>query len=844
MADGDEQPEPAAAAPPSPLPARLAAAVRAQPRGRLAILGGIGAALVAALLAGLLLAGPGDPPPRALADAVPFDGRSPREPSGQGTRVIVSLARRSLAEAGIAEPGDQRDYVESLEDESAALRSALGARGIRLSDVVTYARTFNGFAATVRTGDLADLPSLGVTAQPVRRFYPATAEPARAPGVPPPVAAAPLGGASIAVLDSGVDAGHPLLANRLDPGYDAVDRDDDPSPAADPRGGRRESSGTALAGILVAAGERVLPIRVAGLQPATQGAGLEDVAISDQLLAGLERAVDPDGDGATDDHVPIAIVGVNSPYAGFERSPEARAVAGAADLGTLVVAPAGGEGAASGPEGTIGSPAGAPDALAVAALAAPQAVARIDLEIGDADARGGALLSGFPPPRRMTTAGPIDATDPAKLLAEDARSLRGRLAIVRPGDAPVARAAAAAAAGARAVLLAEPRDRPLPAIPAGRVAAPVLGVTGEAARDVLGEEAGATVEVGDVQAGSPPIARLPAPVAGGDGAAAEASSATALSPFSSRGPAAGGAVKPDVAAPGAALTAVPGDGGAVVGGTAIAAARAAIEVARLARERPSASPRELRAALIGGAQPDPQVSARGGGAGVLRQPPQAAAITAATTPAARADPCPGTRACVRVVLSNQGATEVALALSLISDEGTDATLARPKVTIPPGGQREAEVDVQGAGPDGLAAGRVVARAEGGPAVLTHPFAIAIEPPEPPPLGPLAVEREGGRVRGVRFSLGAFERGDALGAGSRVQLTERLALTLVDARSDRVVRRLTPPGGARELLPAEYAYTLPAGTLRALRKGRYAFRAVARSPRGGQPAEARSEPFSP
>jgi hypothetical protein len=98
------------------------------------------------------------------------------------------------------------------------------------------------------------------------------------------------------------------------------------------------------------------------------------------------------------------------------------------------------------------------------------------------------------------------------------------------------------------------------------------------------------------------------------------------------------------------------------------------------------------------------------------------------------------------------------------------------------------------------------------------------------------------VTGVRFPLGAFERGDPLGDGTRVVLTERLALTLIRARGGAVVRRLTPPGGARQLLPAEYAYTLPRGALRALRRGRYAFRAVARSPRGGEPATARSEPF--
>jgi hypothetical protein len=850
VAGEDETPEPPPGEPAAAGAGRFAA-LRAAPRTRIALAVGVVAAAV--LLSVLLLGGPGDPPPRTLADAVPYDGRSPREPSGRGTRVIVALPRPSLGEAGIADPGNQRDYVESLQDESAALRSALEARGVRLSDVVTYTRTFNGFTATVRTDDLADLPSLGVTAQPVRRFYPATSEPAKAPGVAPPTAAAPLGGASIAVLDTGVDTAHPLLANRLDPGYDAVDGDDDASAAGDPRGGRRETSGTALAGILVAAGERVLPIRVAGLQPATQGAGLEDVAVSDQLLAGLERAVDPDGDGATDDHVPVALVGVNSPYAGFERSPEARAVAAAAELGTLVIAPAGGEGAAAGPDGTIGSPASAPDALAVGAIAAPGAVAHVDLEVGDADARGAALLSGFPPPGRLTTAGPVEATDPAELLAGDARSLRGKLAIVRAGDAPVARASAAAAAGARAVLLADPRRRPLPAIPAGRIAAPVLGVTGAAAEAVLAEEAGATVEVGEVEPGNPPIATLPTPVAGGGigdargdgggGAAAESLSAAVLSPFSSRGPAAGGGVKPDVAAPGAALTAIPGNAGAVVGGTGVAAARAAIEAARLVRERPNASPRELRAALIAGADPDPRLPARGAGAGAVRQPPPAATVTARTTPAARADPCPGTRACVRVVLANQGGSPASLAIDLLPDDGTRATLADARITIPPGGRREAEIDVAGAGPDGLAAGRLVARDEGGATVLTHAFAIATEPPAPPPLGELTLERRDGRVRGVRFTLGAFERGDPLGAGARIALTERLALTLIDAGSGRVVRRLTPPGGARELLPAEYAYTLPSGALRALGRGRHAFRAVARAPRGGKPATARSERFS-
>ena len=167
---------------------------------------------------------------------------------------------------------------------------------------------------------------------------------------------------------------------------------------------------------------------------------------------------------------------------------------------------------------------------------------------------------------------------------------------------------------------------------------------------------------------------------------------------------------PGLAAPGAVVTAVPGNAAAIVGGGAVAAARASIEAARLVRLRPDASPRELREALIGAAAPDPGLPARGAGAGALRRPAQAATLSARTIPARRADPCPGVVACVRIVLANNGAAATSATLSLVLDEGTRATLARPGITIPPGGRREAEVDVaEGAG--GLAAGRLVVRGE-------------------------------------------------------------------------------------------------------------------------------------
>src|SRR4051795_12367840 len=217
-----------AAAPPPARPGRA--------RGRSIAAALAAAAVVLAALAVAVRTGEenvitGPPPPPALADAVPFDGRSPREPAAEGTRVLVALPRPALGATTIRDTAKQRRYVASLKDESRALRSALGARGVQLSRVVTFERTFDGFAATVRTRDLARLDSLGVRVRPVRRFYPATSEPVRIPGVRVPGGALPAaGGVPVAVLASGVDRRHPLLKDRLDRGRDVLETDDDPSP--------------------------------------------------------------------------------------------------------------------------------------------------------------------------------------------------------------------------------------------------------------------------------------------------------------------------------------------------------------------------------------------------------------------------------------------------------------------------------------------------------------------------------------------------------------------------------------------------------------------------------------
>ena len=110
-----------------------------------------------------------------------------------------------------------------------------------------------------------------------------------------------------------------------------------------------------------------------------------------------------------------------------------------------------------------------------------------------------------------------------------------------------------------------------------------------------------------------------------------------------------------------------------------------------------------------------------------------------------------------------------------------------------------------------------------------------------PLGPLELTRSGDEVVGVRFALGAFDRGDPLAGGTRIEPAARLDARA--ARRDGAVRqRLTPPDGARDLLPAEYAYRLPAGALDDLDAGAYRFRATARAPRRERRATRRSPAF--
>ena len=227
-----------------------------------------------------------------------------------------------------------------------------------------------------------------------------------------------------------------------------------------------EAHGTEMAGLLVGAGgpaglagvapaATVLPIRVAGWQPDARG-GYTVYSRTDQLLAGLERAVDPDGNGDAHDAVRIALIPLVEPFAAFSDGPLARAVLGATRLDTLVVAAAGNDGPAGPAFGSVGGPAGAPGALAVGAVdtrrtatdvrvvvrAGPERAVRPARPARRRGARPAALLPAL-----------VGRVRQAGLLRTGLSLVAGSAAVVPAGDRPGRDRPGAADAGAAAVIL-------------------------------------------------------------------------------------------------------------------------------------------------------------------------------------------------------------------------------------------------------------------------------------------------------------------------------------------------------------------------------------------------------
>ena len=387
-----------------------------------------------------------------------------------------------------------------------------------------------------------------------------------------------------------------------------------------------ERHGTELAGLLVgsrgpgglrgvAPGATILPIRVAGWQPNVSGTDAV-YARTDQLLAGIDRAVDPNDDGDAHDAVRVALVGVDEPYAAFSDGPEARAVHGALALNTLVVAPAGNDGAAGPAYGSVGAPAAAPDALAVGATdgRAQTSTVRVVLRRGiDVLFDGQVPLAGSVVPAHAlklaaaeprTIERPDGATSVAFVDQNGVSLVAGRAALAPSGDNPLSAALAAAHAGAAVVLLYGQSVPPGSLRAAAALGVPVVVVpTAPALAMLAATRAGINsgIVIGAVK-------QQPNSASG------------EVAGFSSQGLAFDGGVKPNLVAPGVALaTSEPGrapDGSALYGtvnGTSGAAATVAGAAALLIQMRPALDGSAIASLLTGYADPGAAITASGSG---------------------------------------------------------------------------------------------------------------------------------------------------------------------------------------------------------------------------------------
>ena len=527
-----------------------------------------------------------------------------------------SLADRVAATGRLPSAKKQRRLVRRADALQRRLLATLRGRGIRIERDQVFTRTLNGFSAVLSARAVAALQRTPSVAgiYPVRAVYAASLS-GRALSRPELLGRHGLAlagfdgsGVTVALLDTGVDGDHPALRGSVLAGVDLVEGDASTAPEPSPDGkGELETHGTRMAGILVgqggpngvtgvAPGAEVLPIRILGWRKGP-GGELGIAGSGDVLIAGLERAVDPDGDGDVDDAADIALASVVEPYASFPDSPEARAAAGTLALGTLLVAPSGNDGpVGSGSFGTVGAPAGAPATLAVGAadtrpaVTASRLAVRIDGETlydGEASLLGGVAPEGELTLRALavttaTLAQPGRQSGPAAdgsvlgdFFAPDGTSLiSGSAVVIAANGSPLLpRVRNAAEAGAAAVLV---YGSSLPAGAAGLsedAPIPVLAVSGGIGKTIVDAgAAGAEVTIGR-------------------GTAAVNPDVAEIAGFSSRGPGFG-AAKPDLVAPGVAL-ATPDAGPdaasgryAAVSGTSVAAAVAAGGAALVKQARP------------------------------------------------------------------------------------------------------------------------------------------------------------------------------------------------------------------------------------------------------------------
>jgi subtilisin family serine protease len=167
-------------------------------------------------------------------------------------------------------------------------------------------------------------------------------------------------GVRVAIIDTGIDYTHPALGGHFGPGFkvagghDFYNDDDDPF---DDNG-----HGTHVAGIIAADSDSLIGVAPHATLYAFKVLNSDGGGTTDDIIAGIERAADPNGDGDPSDHVDVA----NMSLGGYGNAddPQSRAVDNAVAAGIVMCIAAGNSGGFA----VILSPGTAHDAVTVAAI--------------------------------------------------------------------------------------------------------------------------------------------------------------------------------------------------------------------------------------------------------------------------------------------------------------------------------------------------------------------------------------------------------------------------------------------------------------------------------------------
>lgn len=650
-----------------------------------------------------------------------------------------------------------------------------------------YRVLVNGFGVRAPIGRLdaiARLPEVEAVI-PVSYLAPAEARPLPLPKalptgsstLPAPATAAASDAptpraAHVALIDAGIDPTHPWLGGGLGPtfqvigGADLIDDDEDPTATLQPPSA--EAHGTAMAALVlsspVLAGlpatsvPRLLAYRV--VAPELVDGRVRPLARTDRVLAALDRAVDPNGDGEFSDRPEVLLVGLARGFDGGGLDPIARALRQADRLDSVVVVPAGNDGPSFGPIGTVGGVAAAQAVLSVGGMAGASTPRTADLAVATGPTRAdlgplpllGADLAGMTAPVRFPRGGDGLATgnDPAEFRDAAGQSLvAGAIAVVARGGGQLvdkARNAAAAGALGLAVWDQEGSGAFPGTAPGDDWPIPVVG---------LGPRQGQALW--EVTADRPELVAVLSPRSTG-------AATPQIAAFSSRGPTADGRLKPDLVAGSVdLLTAFPGrapDGRPLstrLSGTSGAAAQVAAAALRLRIDRPDLRSEDVRSLLVQAAQPVPGAGDIDQGAGILADPAnQAVAIDPPIITQRRlVDGEKRVNFAVRKLTEGEGRYRVYLEAL-----GADPTPLGNPITLKPGVRVGVEMTVPG-GSDTYRA-RVLVVADGPnpdlvrPAAAASVFAGVVQPTPETALGtPVVLSRDG--VTEVRVSVGLLAR---------------------------------------------------------------------------------------